>query len=119
MNDEFEVNVDDNSGAEVAAQIVGLRKMTLRGEFEKVDEMYNKWTARRGGEGNSSALTFKHVTRAEDEDDTDWDSESVVEDEDVDMAEAPALVKIPKEKVEPKVDAEGFTEVTSSSRKRR
>lgn len=116
MNDEFEVNVDDNSGAEVAAQIVGLRKMTLRGEFEKVDEMYNKWTGRRGG-GNNSASTFKHVTRAEDEDDTDWDSESVEEDDDVDMAEAPALVKIPKEKVEPKVDAEGFTEVTSKKRR--
>ena len=39
MNDEFEVNVEDSSGEEIAAKIVGLRKQTLQGDFGTVDEM--------------------------------------------------------------------------------
>ncbi len=118
MNDEFDVNVDDNSGADIAAQIVGLRKLTLQGNFAKVDELYEKWTARQG-RSSSTTLNFKHVARGEEADDTDWDSDSVDEsdDGDVDMTEAPALVKIPKEKPQPKIDEEGFTEVIGKKRR--
>lgn len=119
MNDEFDVNVEDGSGEEIAAKIIGLRKLTQQGDFAMVDEMHSTWRERqsKGGGGKTS---FQHVTKDEDEDDTDWDSDDIDDDddeEDVEMGEAPALVKIPKEKVQPKVDEEGFTEVVGRKRR--
>lgn len=122
MNDEFDVNVEDGSGEEVAAKIVGLRKLTLQGDFTLVDEMYQQWQQRQGRGGNGK-IKFQHLDRGEDEDDTDWDSDDMEEEEeekgegDIEMDEAPALVKAPKEKVQPKVDDEGFTEVVSKKRR--
>lgn len=119
MNDEFDVNVEDGSGEEIAAKIVGLRKQTLQGDFMMVDNMYQQWQQRQG-KGNSGKITFQHVDRGDDEDDTDWDSDDMVEevdDDDVDMDEAPTLVKVPREKAHPKVDDEGFTEVISKKRR--
>ena len=111
MSDEFDINVEDGSGEEVAAKIVGLRKLTLRGDFEMVDEMYQKWQQRqvKGGE----RVQIQHVQRAENQDDTDWDSVDMEDnsDEDVEMEQAPAMAKAPKEKIQPKVDDDGFTEV--------
>lgn len=120
MNDEFEVNVEDGSGEEIAAKIVGLRKMTLQGDFWGVDEMYAKWAERQKSGGDVVGL--KYVARGEDEDDTDWDSGDVDTDEDeeggdTEMGEAPPLVKVPKERVQPKVDDEGFTEVVGKKRR--
>lgn len=118
MNDEFDVNVEDGSGEEIAAKIVGLRKLTLQGDFEMVDDMYRQWQERqaRGGGGH---VSFQSVHRGEDEDDTDWDSDEVEEEDDGDMVmdEAPALVKAPKEKIQPKVDDDGFTEVISKKKR--
>ncbi len=119
MNDEFDVNVEDGSGEEIAAKIVGLRKLTLQRDFTLVDEMYQKWQQRQGN-GGSGKINFQHVDREEDEDDTDWDSDDMVEEDgdgDVDMDEAPALVKVPKEKVQPKIDDDGFTEVVGKKRR--
>ncbi|KAK4692931.1 pre-rRNA-processing protein TSR2, partial [Lecanoromycetidae sp. Uapishka_2] len=119
MNDEFDVNVEDNSGEEIAAKIVGLRKLTTQGDFAMVDEMYQQWQQRQG-KGEGGKIHFQHVDRGEDEDDTDWDSNDIDEedgDNDVDMDEAPALVRMPKEKAQPKVDDEGFTEVVSKKRR--
>jgi len=119
MNDEFDVNVEDNSGEQVAAEIVGLRKMTLQGDFQMVDGMYAQWVQRqkKGGE----MVKMQHVVGGEDDDDTASDSgdEESDEDEDGDVAmdEAPALVKAPKEKVQPKIDDEGFTEVVGKKRR--
>ena len=120
MNDEFEVNVEDSSGEEVAAKIVGLRKLTLQGDFTMVDEMFAKWTERqkRGGDD----VKFQHVARGEEEDDTDWDSDDLdnnedEDDEDTAMGDAPAPVKAPREKIQPKVDDDGFTEVIGKKRR--
>jgi len=119
MNDEFDVNVEDNSGEQVAAKIVGLRKMTLQGDFRMVDGMYALWVERqkKGGE----MVKMQHVVGGEEDDDTASDSgdEESDEDEDGDVAmdEAPALVKAPKEKVQPKIDDEGFTEVVGKKRR--
>ncbi|KAL8790951.1 MAG: hypothetical protein Q9213_000376 [Squamulea squamosa] len=114
MNDEFEVNVEDDSGAEVAAKIVGLWKMCAQGDFGMVDEMYEKWRERqaKGGE----RVNFQQVQDA-DEDDEESDSDEADGDEDVEMGEAPELIKAPKEKVVPKVDEEGFTEVVGKKRR--
>ncbi|KAG6993934.1 pre-rRNA-processing protein TSR2 [Physcia stellaris] len=120
MNDEFDVNVEDGSGEEIAARLVGLRKMTLQGDFTMVDEMYARWNERQRKGGD--AVRFQHVTRGEEDDDTDWDSGDMDTDEEQDgddtpMDEAPALPKAPKEKVVPKVDDEGFTEVVGKKRR--
>lgn len=117
MNDEFDVNVDDGSGADIAAQIIDMRKLTHQGNFARVDEMYERWTERQGKHG--STLNFKQMIANDEEGETDWDSDDLEDsaDEDQDMVEAPALVKMPKEKVEPKVDEDGFTEVVGKKRR--
>ena len=118
MNDEFDVNVEDDSGEEIAAKIVGLRKLTLQGDFTMVDDMYSKWQERQS-KGAERKTNFQHVTRDDDEDDTEWDSDDIDEedDDDVEMLDAPALVKAPKEKLQPKIDEEGFTEVVGRKRR--
>ncbi|KAL9019195.1 MAG: hypothetical protein Q9185_003504 [Variospora sp. 1 TL-2023] len=119
MDDEFEVNVEDDSGAEIASKILGLRKLTLQGDFGMVDEMLARWKEMesRGGErvrfqqgqGNNDGEEHE-------EEDSDRDVEEE-EEEDVDMEEAPPLVNAPKEKVVPKVDDEGFTEVVGKKKR--
>lgn len=119
MNDEFDVNVEDGSGEEISAKIIGLRKLTLQGDFAMVDEMYSKWQERQG-RGSGERINFHHFSRDDHEDETDWDSDGIDEEDDnddVEMGEAPALVKTPKEKVQPKVDEEGFTEVVGRKRR--
>ncbi|KAI9873615.1 MAG: hypothetical protein M1830_010798 [Pleopsidium flavum] len=117
LNDEFEVNVEDGSAEEVAARIVGLRKLTLEGDFEQVNRMYEKWAERQKRGGGS--VKFQSVERRDEEDDTDWDSDDLEEgDEDgVEMEEAPQLVKVSKEKVEPQVDQDGFTKVVGKKKR--
>lgn len=120
MNDEFDVNVEDGSGEEIAAKIIGLRKLTLQGDFAMVDEMYSRWQERQSKGDGGGKINFQHVTRNGDEDDTDWDSDDIEEedaDDDVEMEDAPSMVKAPKEKVQPKVDEEGFTEVVGRKRR--
>lgn len=118
MNDEFEVNVEDGSGEEIAAKIIGLRKLTMRSDFALVDEMYTKWQERQNqGEG---AINFQHVDGTEDEDDTDGDSIDMEEDstdEDIEMSEVQMTVKAPKEKTQPMADEDGFIEVVSKKRR--
>lgn len=119
MNDEFDVNVDDGSGEEISAKIIGLRKLTLQCDFAMVDEMYSKWQERQS-KGSGGKINFQHVTRDDDADETDWDSDDIDEgneDNDVEMEEASAPVKAPKEKVQPKVDEDGFTEVVVRKRR--
>lgn len=115
MNDNFDVHVDDGSTEEIAAKIVGLRKLCAQGNFGLVDEMYGKWQERqaKGGEGKIAVQKME----GEEDQDTDWDSEEEGEEEDVEMDEAPDLVKVPKEKMVPKVDEEGFTEVVGKKKR--
>lgn len=106
MLDEFEVNVDDDSGYDVAVEIMRLRTQCSKGNFEEVDRLLERWQARKGDK-----VQFQ---MAPDQDnDTDWD-ETDGEDEDEDMDEAPPLVAAApkKEKAEPEVDEDGFTTVT-------
>lgn len=114
MLDEFEVNVDDDSGFEVAEQIVRMRKDCGRGVFDEVRALKERWDSRGGEEVKG---LFKGVERGEEEDDTDGSvsEENDDEDGDVEMDEAPQLVRV-KEKVEPEVDEEGFTKVTKKKR---
>lgn len=108
MLDEFEVNVDDDSGFDIATEIVALRAQCAKGNFEAVDRLLERWTSRKG-----KTVVFEKGEDQEGEE-TDWDDTDGEGDEDEEMGEAPALVsaQAPKEKAEPEVDEDGFTKVT-------
>lgn len=111
MIDEFEVNVDDDSGFDVATEVVRIRGQCAKGNFDEVDKLQTRWEAKKGLKVEG---LFK---KAEDEDhDTDWDTDDDEEDgsgdDDVDMGEAPPLVTTKKERLAPEVDEDGFTKVT-------
>ena len=115
MLDEFEVNVDDESGFEVAEQIVRLRKDCGRGEFGEVQQLKGRWD-QKGGRAIEGL--FKGVERNEEDDETDGSEDDSGEEDgegDVQMDEAPQLVRV-KEKAEPEVDEDGFTKVTKKKR---
>ena len=110
MNDEFDLNIDDGSAEEISAKIIGLRKLTLQGDFKLVNEMMTKWEEKKRKGGDK--VKAKMVEREDDEDDTDWDSDNIEDDDgDVEMDEAPQLAKAPKEKPILEVDEDGFTKV--------
>lgn len=113
MIDEFEVNVDDDSGMEIAASIFRARSQCAVGQFDEVNTLRERFGNLKGKKVDQM---FK---KAEDADqDTDWESDDSEDDEDdvggadVDMDDAPPLVSVPKEKPPPEVDEDGFTKVT-------
>lgn len=116
MVDEFEVNVDDDSGTEVAGNILRARASCTLGTFDEVKALRTRWLNRKGTKVEG---LFK---KAEDADqDTDWesdedDSEDYEGSADVEMDEAPPLVAVPKEKPQPQVDEDGFTMVTKKKK---
>ncbi|RHZ63350.1 hypothetical protein CDV55_103394 [Aspergillus turcosus] len=116
MNDEFDVVVDDESAAPVAAQIMAIREQTARGEFGLVQELWEAWQ-RKSQQKDNVAAAFKRVEVGDDEQDTDDEEDEDEDDEDVDMGEAPALVRAPRERVEPEVDEDGFTKVVGKKRR--
>ncbi|KAL1991154.1 hypothetical protein VTN49DRAFT_5658 [Thermomyces lanuginosus] len=113
MNDEFDVVVDDGSAAEVARQIMDLREQCARDEFGTVQSLwaaYQEKMAKKGA-GAEKAM-FKRVENEEDDDDDDdEDDDGEDDDGDIEMGDAPAPVRVPREKPEPEVDEEGFTKV--------
>ena len=121
MTDEFETRLEDGSPEEMAAKLVGLRKLTLQGDFGLVDEMYRRWADRQ--KKGLPAVDARFVEQQEDEDDTEWDSDDLdeeegdEEEEDTEMGEAPELVKAQREKVLPEVDEDGFTKVVGKKKR--
>ncbi|CAK45937.1 uncharacterized protein An11g04500 [Aspergillus niger] len=111
MNDEFDVVVDDESAGMVAVQIMEMKGQTEKGEFGAIQEMWEKWQSKKG------ASEIAGFQRGEDQDDDDDDSEDEDGDMEMDDAPAPALVRAPREKVEPEVDEDGFTTVVSKKRR--
>ena len=112
MVDEFEVNVDDESGNEVAGNIIRARKGCEVGDFQEVEKLKERFMNRKG---TKMEAMFKKVEDADQ--DTDWETDDSGDDSDdggadVEMENAPQLVKAPKEKPEPQVDEDGFTMVT-------
>lgn len=118
MMDEFEVNVDDDSGAEVARQIMGVRCQCAIGQFDEANALRQRFGKLKG---NKVDHMFK---RAEDADqDTNWetdgsqdDDSDVDDDEDggADVPMAKALHSL--EKPAPQVDQDGFVMVTKKKR---
>ncbi|KAL4919879.1 Pre-rRNA-processing protein TSR2-domain-containing protein [Aspergillus aurantiobrunneus] len=116
MNDEFDVVVDDESAAEVAMRIMEIRKMAERGEFGTVRAMWEDWERKRAQKGGGVAVTG--FRRGEDEEnETDEEEDDDEEGGDVDMGEAPELVRAPRERVEPEIDEDGFTKVVGKKKR--
>lgn len=106
LQDEFGVDVDDESEVGVASQILALRKETLEGNFSSVDAMQERWVQTKGKE-----VVVTGVLQGQHSDDEDDEDNDEVEDDDVDMAEAPQLISVPRERSMPEVDEDGFTKV--------
>ncbi|KAL4970718.1 pre-rRNA-processing TSR2 family protein [Aspergillus stella-maris] len=113
MNDEFDVVVDDESAGDVAVKIMEVRNMVERGEYEGVKAMWEEWERRKGSK-NAVTAGFK---RGEDEENETSGEEDSDGDEDMDMGEAPALVRAPRERVEPEIDEDGFTKVVGKKKR--
>ncbi|PLN81800.1 hypothetical protein BDW42DRAFT_193543 [Aspergillus taichungensis] len=113
MNDEFDVVVEDESAAPVAARIMEMKGAVERGETEGIKEMWAEWERKAASKGDVVA-GFK---RGEDEEGETDDEEDDDEEDDVDMGDAPQLVRAPRERVEPEVDEDGFTKVVGKGRR--
>ncbi len=114
MLDEFEVNVDDESGFEVAEQIVRLRRDCGKGEFGEVEAMKRRWDA-KGGKEDVGKMFAKKESSEQDGETDGSEEEDEDEDTDVDMDEAPPLVRV-REPIVPEVDEDGFTKVSKKKR---
>ncbi|KAJ1338371.1 pre-rRNA-processing protein TSR2 [Microdochium nivale] len=108
MLDEFDVNVDDDTGFETAETVMRVRAQCAKGNFDEANSLRRRWEA-----GKGKKIVMQQA--ADQDQDTDWESDDDDDDDgdsDVDMSEAPALARVPKEKAEPEVDDDGFTKVT-------
>ncbi|PLB41337.1 pre-rRNA-processing TSR2 family protein [Aspergillus candidus] len=111
MNDEFDVVVEDESAAPVAARIMEMKGAVERGETEGIKEMWAEWEKKAA----SKADVVAGFKRGEDEEGETDDEED--EEDDVDMGDAPQLVRAPRERVEPEVDEDGFTKVVGKGKR--
>jgi pre-rRNA-processing protein TSR2 len=112
MQDEFDLNVEDESEIPVAEEIMKLRKETLEGNFTGVEAAKRRFEERGGRiPQNLQVVEHKHDDDESREDDSD-------DDDDVEMGDAaPALVPAPRERQEPEVDEDGFTTVVSKKKR--
>ena len=120
MSDEFEVEVDDGSVETTAARLIGLRKECLRGNFRKVDEMWQEYRRRREGKegANVGGLYVQGEEVDQDTDGESVDGEDQEDDGDVAMGDTVVETeKIRKERIEPEVDEEGFTKVVGRKKR--
>ena len=114
MNDEFDVVVDDESAGNVAAEIMDMKAQTVRGEFASIQQTWEAWQ-RKSQQKSASSAMFKQVEARDEDQETDESDEE--ESGDVEMGDAPALVRVPREKVEPEVDDDGFTKVVGKKKR--
>ncbi|KAI5257493.1 hypothetical protein E4T42_01073 [Aureobasidium subglaciale] len=113
MQDEFDLNVEDESEIPVAEEIMKLRKETLDGNFSGIEAIKRRFEE-RGGRVPQNLQVVEHKQ----DDDESSDEESDDDDDDVEMGDAaPALVSAPRERQEPEVDDDGFTKVVSKKKR--
>lgn len=125
MGDEFEVQVEDGSETEVAAQIMRTRVECERGEFGNVRDMYRAWEERKGRPLSlPNEMQFARNAGQEDENDEEDESGEDGEEADVNMEDAhemiPDLVPARKEakRSDPEIDEDGFTKVVGKRKGR-
>lgn len=106
VQDEFDLNVEDDTEEEVARSILVLKKRLFEdGDVSALRELEQRWK-NRGQMKTDVQVEDRDIEGDEDE----WNGFG---DEDVDMQDAaPDLVSQPKkEKPQPEVDDDGFTKV--------
>lgn len=113
MQDEFDVNVEDESEVPVAQGIMKIKKGCEEGDFKLVEEVKERWGAR----GSNQALQgIKVIEHTYGEDGEELSSSEEEDDGDEEMGEAPQLAPV-REKQEPEVDEDGFTKVVGKKRR--
>lgn len=115
MQDEFDVNVEDDSEEEVAGRIVGLRKKVLgEGDMGVFKELEGRWKSK-----GKMKIDIEVIEGENAGDDVDWSDEEDVEMEGMDEDRAPQLVEVKekKEKVLPQIDEDGFETVVSKKKR--
>ncbi|KAJ8611607.1 hypothetical protein MRB53_037831 [Persea americana] len=109
LQDEFDVNIEDESEVEVARSIIALRK-TLYNDHDTsyALDLERRWKSK--GESRTDVQVAEHNQEVDDDEVDDFD-----EDGDTEMADdPPQLIPVkPKEKVQPEIDDDGFTKVVS------
>lgn len=108
MNDEFDVVVDDDTAADVAQLIMEMKEQTARQDFSSIQDLWEKYQ-KKSQQKSAAAAMFKQVESKDEDQETDDEEDDTG---DVDMDDAPALVRAPREKAEPEVDEDGFTMVS-------
>ncbi len=124
MQDEFDVNLEDDSEEYVAQLILKLRKETAEGNFDTVRELHSRWQQRKGKASAVRGLqVIEHAhdgggDEAESGDDSEEESDEdgEDEDEDVEMMDSQEQSRS-TQKPEPEVDADGFTKVVGKKRR--
>lgn len=121
MQDDFEVAVDDASAHETAENIMKLKQSCGEGDFRELEAWKEKWERRTRGGGSAAAAdvrsVFRRIEAGEHDQETDGSDEWEDEEEDVEMGEAPELVRAPREKPVPEIDEDGFTKVVSKKKR--
>lgn len=113
MNDEFDAVVDDESAAKVGLEIMEMRAQVQRGEFSEIKAQWEAWQKKSE---EKAARMFKQVESKDEDQETDDEADEDDAD-DVEMGDAPALVRAPREKPEPEIDDDGFTKVVGKNKR--
>lgn len=118
MQDEFDVNVEDNSEEEIAREIMNVRKETQSGNFAGVEAMRKRFLERKGKVPNVNLQVIEHQRGDDDDDEADWSDNEDIEhgDGDVEMGDAQQPPPA-KERPPPEIDEEGFTKVVGKKRR--
>lgn len=108
MQDEFDVNVEDESEVEIAGSILALKKSLNDRDMSYAQDLERRWKNR--GKLRTDVKVTEHNQEVDDDEFDGFD-----EDGDVDMDDnPPQVVPVkPKEKAQPEVDDDGFTKVVS------
>ncbi|KAM5450647.1 rRNA accumulation-related protein [Microsporum audouinii] len=120
MTDEFDVVVDDGSVSIIADQICELKAEIEKGNFDRVEAMWEQFKADEQSGGNklpTNIINRVGVNGDDDSSDDNDDYDDDEDDEDIDMADAPAPRSAPKQREEPEVDEDGFTKVVSKKKR--
>ncbi|KAF9549093.1 hypothetical protein EC957_004731 [Mortierella hygrophila] len=113
MNDEFSIMLEDKSEQHISKVLEQLFLDCTHGRYDLVQ------TLKQDSQKISGAFASSKAQKGDDDDSSDDDDEEEGEggeDMDVEMGEAPELVK--KEKAEPIIDEDGFETVVKKGRRR-
>jgi pre-rRNA-processing protein TSR2 len=116
MQDEFDVNVEDDSSLPIADKIIKVYRQVALGDFSTVHAMYQQWTERQSQRAQRQNL---HVHIHEDPENPDV-SDDDDEDEDLELQDSSMEIDMeePQEPQGPIIDDDGFELVQKKGRRK-